>query len=101
MVQIGQHCHTLQDRPYIALNSETYISLRHQKLKPCKNITYEFYCKELFIVKYKSKDSCESTIYFNLGSEMFKENFNFAYYFNKTDIKPTVLHGGNEIILVK
>ena len=28
-----------------------------------------------------------------------KENCNFAYYFNKTDIKPAVLVGGNEIIL--
>ena len=37
-------------------------------------------------------------IYFNLGSDIIKENCNFAYYFNKTDIKPTVLDGGNKII---
>ena len=35
-------------RPYIALNSETYISLRTQKLIKCKKIGYEFYCEELF-----------------------------------------------------
>ena len=34
------------DRPYIALNSETYIALRHQELRAYKNIGYEFYCKE-------------------------------------------------------
>ena len=62
------------DRPYIALNSETYISLRHQELRMCKNIGYEFYCEELFVVKHKSKYSCESTIYFNLGSETIEEN---------------------------
>ena len=28
-----------------------------------------------------------------------KENWEFAYYFNKTDIKPTVLDGGYEIVL--
>ena len=67
----------------------------------CKKIGYEFYCKELFVVKHKSKYSCESVIYFNLGSGIFKENCNFAYYFNKTDIKPTVLDGGNKIILAK
>ena len=38
-------------------------------------------------------------IYFNLDMDIINENCNFAYYFNKTDIKPTVLVGGNEIIL--
>ena len=40
----------------------------------CKNIDYEFYCEELFVVKHKLKYSCESAIYFNLGSEIIKEN---------------------------
>ena len=53
-------------KPYIALNSETYISLRQQELKSCKRTGYEFYCEELFIVKHKSSYSCESAIYFNL-----------------------------------
>ena len=64
-----------------------------------QNIGYEFYYEEFFFVKHKSKHSCESTIYFDLSSEIIKENCNFMYYFNKTDIKPTVLQGGNEIIL--
>ena len=64
----------------------------------CKNIGYEFYCEEPFVVKHKSKYSCESDIYFNLGSEIIKENCNFAYYFNKTNIKPAVLDGRNETI---
>ena len=38
-------------------------------------------------------------MYFNLGSDIIKENCNFVYYFNKTDIKPTVLNGGYEIVL--
>ena len=87
------------DRPYIALNSEIYISLKHQGLRTCKNIGYEFYCEELFVVKHKSKYSCESAMYFNLGSEIIKENCNFAHYFNKTYIKSAVLDGRNEIIL--
>ena len=91
--------HLQVDRPYIALNSEIYITSRQQELKTCKRIGYEFYCKELFVVKYKSKYSCESTIYFNLDPEIIKENCKFAFYYNKTDITPTVLDGGNEIIL--
>ena len=68
------YTHLQVDRPYIALNSETYISLRHQELRMCKNIGYKFYCEELFIVKHKSKCSCKSAIYFNLGCEIIKEN---------------------------
>ena len=60
---------------------------------------YEFYCGELFIVKHKSRYSCESAIYFNLNTDTIKENCNFKFYYNKTDISPTVLDGGNEIIL--
>ena len=46
------HCYTYLwvDRLY----HETYISLRHQELRTCKNIGYEFYC-EHFVVKHKSK----------------------------------------------
>ena len=35
-------------KPYIALNSEMYISLRQQELRNCKRIGYEFYYEELF-----------------------------------------------------
>ena len=48
------HMHLRIEKPYIALNSETYISLRQQELRSCKNIGYEFYCEERFIVKHKS-----------------------------------------------
>ena len=89
--QAHSYTHLQVDRPYIPLDSEKSISLRHQELRLCKNIGYEFNCEELFVVKHKSKYNCESAIYFNLGSEIFKENGNFAYYFNKTDIKPAVL----------
>ena len=70
--QAHSYTHLQIDRPYIALNSEKYISLRQQKLRRCKNIGYEFYC-EVFVVKHKSKYSCESVIYFALGSEIIKK----------------------------
>ena len=86
-------------KPYIALNSETYISLRQQELRSCKKIGYEFYCEELFVVKHKSSYNCESVIYFNLTTDIIKKNWNFDFYFNKTDVIPTVLDGGDEIVL--
>ena len=53
------YTHLQVRKPYIALTSETYISLRQQELRSCKRIGYEFYCEELFIVKHKSSYSCE------------------------------------------
>ena len=58
------------------------------------------FCKELFVVKSKNRYSCASTIYFNLGSEIIKENCEFIFYFNKTDMKPAVLDGGYQIIVM-
>ena len=52
-----------------------------------------------FVVKHKTNYSCESVIYFNLGTDSIKENCNFRFYYNKKDITPTVLDGGHEIIL--
>ena len=65
----------------------------------CKKIGYKYYCEELFVVKSKTRYSCASAIYFNLESDVIKANCEFLYYYNKTDIKPTVLDGGFQIIL--
>ena len=93
------YTHLHVNKPYIALNSETYISLTQQELRSCKKIGDEFYCKELFVVKHKSSYSCESVIYFNLSTDIIKNNCNFDFYYNKTDVTPTILDGGDEIIL--
>ena len=87
------------NKPYIALNSETYISLRRQELAICERIGYEFYFEELFVVKHKAKYSCKSAIYFDLDAEIIIENCVSLYYFNKVDVKPVVLDGGHEIVL--
>ena len=50
-------------------------------------------------MKHKTSHSCESAIYFNLETHIIKENCNFEFYFNKTDITHTILDGGNEIVL--
>ena len=93
------YMHLQVRKPYIALNSETYMSFRHQELKSCKRIACEFYCEELFLVKPKSSYSCESAIYFNLTTDIIKNNCNFDFYFNKADVTPTVLNRGDEIVL--
>ena len=88
------------DKPYIALNPDTYISIRMEELRTCKKIGYEYYCEELFVVKSKAKYSCTSALYFQFDRQTIKENCIFDYYYNKTDVKPSILDGGFEIVLV-
>ena len=57
------------DKPYIALNPDTYISIRMEELRTCKKIGYEYYCEELFVVKSKAKYSCASALYFQLDRQ--------------------------------
>ena len=87
------------DKPYIALNPDTYISICSEELRTCKRIGYEYYCEELFVVKSKSKYSCASALYFQLDKQIIKDNCIFDYYYNKTNVKPSILEGGHEIVL--
>ena len=56
------YTHLQFTKPYIALNSETYISLRIQELEVCKKIGYEFYC---YVGQYVVKSSKFSLSSFN------------------------------------
>ena len=87
------------DKPYIALNPDTYIFIRSEELRTCKRIGYEYYHEELFVVKSKSKYSCVSALYFQLDKQMIKDNCILDYYYNKTDVKPSILDGGHENVL--
>ena len=86
------------EKPYIALNDEMYITIHPQELNNCKQISYEYFCKELFVVKSKHQYSCASAVYFNANHNI-EENCDFHYYHNKTDITPSVLDRGEQIIL--
>ena len=62
------------DKPYIALNLDTYISIHSEELRTCIRIDYEYYCEELFVVKSKSKYSCASALYFESDKQTIREN---------------------------
>ena len=97
--QVHSYTELKIEKLYITLNEETYITLHSQELKMCKRIRYEYYCKELFVIKSKTRYSCASAIYFNLESDVIRANCEFQDYYNKTNIKPTVFNGGFQIIL--
>ena len=86
------------EKPYIALNDETYISIHPQELNNCKRIGYEYFCEELFVGKSKYKYSCASAVYFN-SNQNINENCDFYYYHNNSNVTPSVLDGGRQIIL--
>ena len=86
------------EKPYIALNDETYITICTHELNNCKKIGYEYFCEELFVVKSKHSYSCTSTVYFYSIHDI-KETCDFYYYHNKMNVTPSVLDGGKQIIL--
>ena len=85
-------------KPYIAFNHDYYIQLRTPELRMCKQIWHSYYCEELFLVKHKSKHSCESAIYYNLSKEVINDYCTFKYFYNTT-VMPSVLDGGPQILL--
>ena len=97
--QVHSYTELKIEKPYITLNEEMYITLCSQELKMCKRIGYEYYSKELFVIKSKMRYSCASAICFNLELDVIRANCEFQYYYNKTDIKPTILNGRFQIIL--
>ena len=60
----------------------------------CKRIGYEYYFEELFVIKSKTRYSCSSALFFNLELDIIEANCESQYYYNKMDIKPTILDGG-------
>ena len=85
-------------KPYIAFSNDYYIQLHIPELHMCKQIWHSYYCEELFLVKHKSKHSCESAIYYNLFQEVINESCSFKYFYNTT-VMPSVLDGGPQILL--
>ena len=53
--QVHSYTELKIEKPYIALNEEMYIMLHSQELKMCKRIGYKYYCKELFVIKSKTR----------------------------------------------
>ena len=73
------------NKPYLAINHDYYIQLRIQELRMCKQIRHTYYCEELFLVKHKSKHSCESAIFYNLTSDVVYSVCRFQHYYNTSD----------------
>ena len=96
--QADNYSQVVIEEPYIATGKDYYIQLCMTELAMCKNIQYIYYCKELFVVKHKSKHSCTSTIFYNLGPSVVTENCKFHYMYNAT-VPHVILDGRKEVLL--
>ena len=83
---------------YLAINDDYYIQLRIQELHMCKQIRHTYYCEELFLIKHKTKHSCESAIFYNLTADVVYSVCQFDYSYNTT-VPPSILDGGSDILL--
>ena len=86
------------EKSYIAAGTDYYIQLRISELLMCKSIRYIYYCEELFVIKHKSRHSCVSAIFYNLGPATVTKNCKFDYYYNTT-VPPVILDGGRDVLL--
>ena len=84
-------------KDYIAAGMD-YIQIRMTEMLMCKSIGYIYYCEELFVVKHKSKHSCASAIFYELGPSQVIQNCKFDYLYNET-VPPVILDGGKDILL--
>ena len=82
----------------IAAGMDYYIQLRMTEMLMCKSIGYIYYCEELFVVKHKSKHSCASAIFYELGQQQVTKNCRFDYMYNAT-VPPVILDGGRDVLL--
>ena len=71
-------------KPCLAINEDYYIQLRIQELQMFKQIRHTYYCEELFLIKHKTKHSCESAIFYNLTADVVYSVCQFDYFYNTT-----------------
>ena len=83
---------------FIAAGMDYYIQIRMTEMLMCKSIGYIYYCEELFVVKHKSKHSCASAIFYELGPSQVIKNCKFDYLYNET-VQPVILDGGKDTLL--
>ena len=86
------------EKSYIAAGTDYYMQLRISELLMCESIRHIYYCEELLVIKHKSRHSCVSAIFYNLGPATITKNCKFDYYYNTT-VPPVILDGGRDVLL--
>ena len=88
----------LVNKPYFAATDAAYIQVCTPELFRCKVIQGQYFCEETFMVKHAHHHTCESTIFYDRGSDLITSECDFRFYHNKT-VTPSVLDGGETLAL--
>ena len=62
-LEANSYSQAIMKKPYIATNADYYVQLEIEELFMCKQISHIYFCEELFLVKHKTKHSCESALF--------------------------------------
>ena len=73
------------DMMAVAEEGFEYIMLRKHDLHECMRIHHTFYCKDMFLVQHRTKDTCETALFWEEGLHVVEQLCKFDYYY---DIKP-------------
>ena len=80
------------------MSNSTYLALDSKQLLNCRRFSTTYYCDSLYLVTHRSKDTCESIIYWNESASLANEKCNFEYYHELTP-EPKILDAGNYLLL--
>ena len=97
-VKVNSYSQVRIEKSDITAGTDYYIQLRIYELLMCKSIRHIYYYEELFVIKHKSRHSCVSAIFYNLGPATVTKNCKFDYYYNTT-VPPVILDGGRDVLL--
>ena len=96
--QVDSYSRVRIQKSYIAAGMDYSIKTRMTEMLMCKSIGYIYYCEGLFVVKHKSKHSCASAIFYELGPQQVIKNCRVDYMSNAT-VPPVILDGGRDVLL--
>ena len=82
----------------LAMTEETNMPYNSQDLDLCMEVNQIHYCENLHLVQIETEPSCASAIYYDIDPLVIKEKCHIAYY-HKYKPEPTLLDGGNEILI--
>ena len=99
-VRVNSYSQVRIEKSYIAAGTDYYIQLRISELLMCKNVRHIYFHEELFVIKHKSRHSCVSAMFYNLGPATITKNCKFDYYYNTT-VPPVILDGERDVLLAK
>ena len=66
----------------ITISDEYYIQLRIWEQRISRNINYEYFYEEFFLIKHKSKHNCYNAIFFDIPNNIIESNCKFHYDFH-------------------